>query len=66
MSALQLAWSKLFLSTTSLTPEEEDESRLQVVQWQMSGSTLQLTRFVDEPSVIDIRLDQDVEGIEVT
>jgi hypothetical protein len=65
MSSLQLSWTNLFVSTTCLTPEEENEGTLQVLQWRTAGSTLQITRAADEQSFIDIRMDQDVQSVEV-
>jgi hypothetical protein len=65
MTVMQLNWSKLFLLTTSVFQETQDNSTLQLLQWQTSGSTLQLTRSSNQESFISVRLDQDVESIEV-
>jgi hypothetical protein len=64
MSSIELCWSRLYVATTPIAVDPEDDDTLQIVQWHTTGLTIRIIRkTADEMLDIDLQLDQDVESV---
>jgi hypothetical protein len=64
MSSIELCRSHLYVATTPIAVDPEDDDTLQIVQWHTTGLTIRIIRkTADEMLDINLQLDQDVESV---